>query len=165
MKKAQSIATVGVMSALAMGLAYLETLLPLDFVAPGVRLGLANLAVVMVLYRIGGGSALAVNLIRILLSSLLFTNPYALVYALSGGLCSLCIMILLKKTGKFSLIGVSAAGAVTHNLAQTSVAMLILRSPAPLTFLPVLILAGVLTGLFIGVIAGFTLGALDGNKH
>lgn len=165
MKKAQCVALVGVMAALSMGLSYVESLLPLDFVALGVRLGLANLVVVTVLYRIGGRSALAVNLIRILLSSLLFTNPYALAYALSGGLLSLCVMILLKKTGKFSLIGVSVAGGVTHNLAQTAVAVLMLRSPAPMTYLPILTLAGVLTGLLIGAVSKFALSALNRKKH
>ncbi|MGM9681926.1 MAG: Gx transporter family protein [Eubacteriales bacterium] len=164
MKKAQTVAFVGVLSALAMGLSYLESLLPLDFAAPGIRLGLANLAVVTVLYQIGGRSALAVNLIRILLSALLFTNPYALVYALSGGLFSLCVMILLKKTGRFSVIGVSVAGGVSHNLAQTAVAVLILRSPAPITYLPVLILAGVLTGLLIGTVSKLALTALNRRK-
>ncbi|MGM9637203.1 MAG: Gx transporter family protein [Eubacteriales bacterium] len=165
MKKAQNVALVGVMSALAMGLSYLESLLPLDFVAPGIRLGLANLAVVTVLYRIGGRSALAVNLIRILLSAILFTNPYTLAYALSGGLFSLCVMTLLKKTGKFSLIGVSAAGGVTHNLAQTAVAVLMLRSPAPMTYLPILILTGVLTGFLIGAVSNLALSALERKKH
>lgn len=151
--KASKIAQYGLLTALALVLSYLESLIPPLWV-PGVKLGLPNLAVVFALYRLGWKDACAISLVRVVLVTLLFGNGAALAYSIAGAALSLSLMGLLKKTGKFSSIGVSVAGGVAHNAGQILVAMVLLETARLAWYLPVLWVSGTVAGVLIGIVAG-----------
>ena len=118
------------------------------------KLGLGNLVVIVALYRLGPGPAVGLSLVRALLSSLTFVNAYALAYSLAGAAVSLAVMLGLKRTGRFSILGVSAAGGVGHNIGQILVAMAVLRSGYAAGYLPVLLVSGVSAGAAVGAAGG-----------
>lgn len=138
--------------ALAMVLSWLESLVPVG--APGMKLGLTNLAVVFALYRLGLPDAGGISLVRVLLVSLTFGNAYSLAYSLAGAVLSFTVMAALQKTGKFSILGVSIAGGVSHNVGQLLVAMAVLETVRLSWYLPGLLLAGLAAGAAIGVVDG-----------
>ena len=140
--------------ALALILSYLEAQLPVFFAVPGMKLGLTNIVVLVALYGMGAGSAITINLVRIFLVSVLFGNGMSLAYSLVGGLLSGTVMLLLKRTQKFSLLGVSIAGGVTHNVGQILTAMVLLQTRALGWYLLVLWISGLVSGALIGVIGG-----------
>ncbi len=148
----KALTTCALLTALALVFSYIEFLLPLNFGIPGVKLGLANIVVVLALYWLGPRYGLYINIARICLSALLFGSLFSALYALAGGLVSLAVMILLKRTDKFSLTAVSAAGGVLHNLAQICVAAAITRTAGIFGYFPVLLLAGLATGIFNGIV-------------
>ncbi len=139
--------------AFAMILSYVEALFPFTPGIPGIKLGLPNLAVVLVLFCRGPAEALLINCTRILLSGFLFGNLYSILYSLTGGIFSFVVMALLKKTGKFGFLGVSAAGGVSHNMGQLLAAAFVIRPAAVGWYAPLLIMAGCLTGFAIGLAA------------
>ena len=140
--------------AVAMVLSFIESRIPALVSIPGVKLGLANIAVVFALYRLGIGDAILVSLVRIFLISLLFGNFVSLIYSVAGAALSLAVMILLKKITPLSAIGVSVAGGVTHNIGQIAVACIILETAQIAYYLPFLILSGTVAGVVIGLISG-----------
>ena len=139
--------------ALAMIFSYVEALLPISFGVPGMKLGLANLIVVIGLYLLKPGEVLLISVLRIVLVGYLFGNGMSIVYSLAGGLLSFVLMALLRKIKGFSMIGVSIAGGVSHNVGQLLVAAFVLESGAVFYYAPVL-LAGLVTGTLIGIAAG-----------
>lgn len=141
------------MIALAFTLSYLESLLPFSLGIPGVKLGLANLVVVVSLYTLGEKQAFPIAIIRILLAGFTFGNTYSLIYSLCGGLLSFAVMCLAKRT-KLSEAGVSVAGGVSHNIGQIAAAAVLMGTAKIVYYLPVLLIAGVITGLLIGLLAG-----------
>lgn len=155
MNRGKKVALYGVIVTTALALGYLESLLPPFFVIPGMKLGLTNVVVLVVLYRMGGKSALAVNGLRILLVSFLFGSGMSFWYSLAGGLLSGLSMILLKRTGKFHIVTVSVAGGVLHNVGQILVAMAVLRTAAVGWYLLVLWFAGLFAGALVGVLGAF----------
>lgn len=157
MNNSKKAASYGLILAFGMILSYVEVLVPLDFIAYGVKLGLANMITVYLLYKKDFKTALFINVLRILLVSLLFGNVMSLVYSLSGGLLSAAVMLAVKKIGIFSPVGVSVAGGVVHNLGQLSAAALILGSYAVFYYTPVLVIAGVVCGFLIGFISAIIL--------
>ena len=133
-------------------LSYVETLIPPIWPAvPGIKIGLANIAVIFVLYRFGIFNAAMVSFLRLLLSTLLFGNPITFIYGFAGAVLSLSVMAVLRKIGVFSMIGVSVAGAVFHNLGQILTAMLLLETPALGYYMIVLIFTGTISGIFVGL--------------
>lgn len=144
---------LGFLLALSMILSYIEAILPLSVGIPGVKLGLPNLVVVLLLYLYGGREALTLNLLRILLSGFLFGNLSSVLYALAGALFSFCIMLFMQKIGCFSVVGISIGGGVFHNIGQILTAMLVVESFAPVFYLPVLLMAGAVTGFLIGIVS------------
>lgn len=144
----------GVFTALALILSYVETLIPINFGIPGAKLGLANLIIVIVLYKTDWKEALLLSVTRIVLVGFLFGNMFSILYSLAGGILSLAVQAVLKKQGSFSVAGVSIAGGVSHNIGQLIVAMIVVETYQVGYYLPVLLIAGVLTGLLIGVISG-----------
>lgn len=132
---------------------YVEALIPVNFGIPGIKLGLANIAALMTMYLISFSGALIVQAIRIIITGFLFGNMYGIIYSLAGGLTSLAVMIIVKKTDKFGVTGVSICGGVVHNLAQLAVAMLIINQLRLSYYGPVLIISGVIMGLLIGIIS------------
>lgn len=160
MKKTGKIALFGMLVALAFIFSYVEHLIPLPL-PTGVKLGAANIVIITALYFLGTKEALAISVIRILLSGFAFgisTVPYSL----AGGLLSLFVMALLKKSGRFGLAGVSVVGSVCHNVGQTLVAMVLLGANTVYYF-PMLLLTGVIAGLLIGIVTALVLQKL--KKH
>ena len=143
----------GVFTALALIFSYLESLIPIRFGIPGIKLGLANLLTVILLYKRNAREALLLSVVRVILSGFLFGNLFSIVYSLAGGIMSLLVMAVLKRSGKFSVIGVSAAGGVSHNIGQLLVAMAAVETYRVGYYFPVLLIAGVVTGLLIGTVA------------
>lgn len=140
--------------ALAMVLSWLESLVPVSAAVPGVKLGLANLVVIFSLYRMGFREAAVISLVRVILVSATFGNAYSFAYSLAGAALSLGVMALLKRTGKFSILGVSIAGGVCHNLGQILVAMAVLGRGEIIWYLPALLAAGTVAGVAVGVLGG-----------
>lgn len=148
----KKIARYALMVALAMVLSWMENLVPVSTAVPGVKLGLTNLVVIFALYRMSLRDAAAVSFIRVLLVSFTFGNAYAFAYSLAGAALSLAVMALLKKTGKFSMVGVSVSGGVCHNVGQILVAMAVLGTGKIALYLPVLLISGLGAGVAIGVV-------------
>lgn len=162
MKKTKKIALTGVFTALALVFSYIEFLIPFDSIGvPGIKPGFANLVVMTALYTLGLPYAAAISLVRILLSFLLFGNVTSLLYSLAGGILSLAVMFLLKKTNVFGEVGVSVGGAVSHNIAQTAVSFIILSFGAVVYYVPVLLLSAVLFGVINGFILKLILSRAD----
>lgn len=157
---AKRITTAGLMTALAMILSYLESLIPFNFGIPGVKLGLANLVVVTALYLFGARQAFAISLVRIVLVSVTFGSLAALLYSLAGGLLSFFVMLLISRFKGFSIIGTSVSGGVAHNAGQLLVAILVIENLNMALYFPVLIIAGTLTGLLIGIAAKYVVPAV-----
>lgn len=143
----------GVFTALALIFSYVEMLIPIQFGVPGIKLGLANLLIVIMLYKCGLKEALLLSVVRIILSGFIFGNMFSILYSLAGGILSLAVMALLKSRGSFSVMGVSIAGGVSHNLGQLAVAMAVVATYRVGYYLPVLLIAGLLTGMLIGIIS------------
>lgn len=134
-------------------LSYVEGLIPLTPGIYGIKIGLANLAVVLCLYLYGRRDALLVNVARVLLSSFLFGNMYVLLYSLAGAFASFAAMSAAKRAGRFSMVGVSVCGGVFHNVGQLLVAMAVVETVQVVYYLPWLMAAGCAAGIFIGVSA------------
>lgn len=145
------VAYFGVFTALALIFSYVETLIPIQFGIPGVKLGLANLIIVIALYRMKLSEAYLLSIVRVLLAGFIFGNYFSIIYSLAGGLLSLTVMALLRKKGGFSVIGVSIAGGVFHNIGQLIIASVIVETFSVMYYVPVLLIAGLVTGLLIGI--------------
>ncbi len=145
------LARYALLTALAMALSWLESLVPLaGVVPPGVKLGLTNLVVIFALYRMSLRDAAAISLVRVVLVAFTFGNSYSFAYSLAGAALSLAVMALLKRSGKFSLLGISVAGAVSHNIAQVLVAMAVMETSRLAWYLPVLLVSGIAAGVCVG---------------
>ncbi len=152
MNKTKSIAFLGVCTALALILAYIEVILPpISPAIPGIKMGLPNIIIIFLLCKKGPVSAVMVSLLRVLLVSLLFGNTMSLAYSLAGGALSLVVMIILHRINTFSTIGVSVAGAVSHNIGQILMAMILLNTTELIYYLTVLIVTGTVAGVLIGL--------------
>lgn len=146
-------AVLSMLAGFALMLSYVESLIPLTPGIYGIKIGLANLAVVLSLYLFGKRDALLVNVARVLLSSFLFGNMYVLLYSLSGAFVSFAAMAAAKRSGWFSAVGVSVWGGVFHNIGQLLVAMAVVRTVQVGYYLPWLMAAGCVAGIFIGISA------------
>ena len=157
-RPAKRIALLGLCTAVAMVLAYAELLLPPLFTAvPGIKLGLPNIAIIFVLYRVGAKDAALVSLVRMTAISMLFGTPVTFLYSLAGGVLSLGAMILLKQTRLFSTVGVSVVGGVLHNVGQIIAACLWTQTAQIAFYLPMLLFSGTVAGAVIGLLAGLML--------
>ena len=151
----------GVFTALALIFSYVETLIPIQFGIPGAKLGLANLVIVIVLYKTDWKEALLLSVVRIVLSGFIFGNLFSIIYSLAGGIMSLAVMAAIRKDKGFSVIGVSMAGGVCHNIGQLIVAMIVVQTYQVGYYLPVLLIVGLATGTLIGVISSGVLKRLS----
>ena len=152
---ASVVAKLGLLTAVAIVLGYFEYLLPVTGI-PGVKLGLANTVLLYALYLLDVPSAILLMFLKVGLSGLLFGGPAAMLYSLAGGVLSLLVMILAKKSKGLSIVGVSVLGAVSHNIAQMAVACFVVETRAILAYLPILLLAAVVTGTLTGLVARYT---------
>ena len=155
--KTKKVAMLGLTIALAMIMSYIEALVPLSFAVPGIKMGLANIVIIFVLYKIGTKEAILVSIIRVILVSLLFSNVMAMAYSIAGAVLSLSVMWLLKKTDKFSFVGVSIAGGIMHNVGQIIMAVILLGTEQIALYLPVLNITGTATGVVIGIVSGLVI--------
>ena len=152
MKKTKRLVLLAMLTAVAMILSYVESLLP-SVGIPGVKMGLANIAVIFALFRFGWKEAAALSLVRVVLVSLLFGSVGAMLYSIAGAVLSLAVMALLRRIDRFSTVGVSVAGGVAHNAGQILMAMLILQTKQLLGYLPVLAVSGIAGGVLTGLVA------------
>lgn len=146
----KSITRTAAFAAAAVLLGYVESLFPP--IAAGVKLGLANTVVITVLYSQSVRQSWAVSLIKVILCALLFTNASSFIYSLCGAVVSLAAMILAKKSGAFSIIGVSSLGGLFHNMAQLLCAYFFIGKGV-LLYIPMLCLSGALCGILTGIAA------------
>lgn len=151
--RSRKIAMIGMYVAVAMICSYIETLIPISFGVPGIKLGLANLVVLLVLYTMGAKEALLVSALRIVLVGFLFGNLFSIMYSLAGGLLSFLVMWGLKRTEKLKCVSVSVAGGISHNIGQLLLAAWIVGNKSVFYYVPVLLVAGLLTGLVIGILS------------
>ena len=151
MKK--KVAFLGVFLALALIFSYIETWIPNVFGVPGIKLGLANIVIIILLFRFGTKEAYGISVARVILAGFLFGNLASILYGLAGAMLSLTVMLLLKKTGKFKVITVSAVGGICHNVGQLIVAILVLENYRISYYLPVLLISGLVKGILIGIVA------------
>ena len=152
--KAKRVSLCGLMIALAMILSYIESLVPLSFAVPGIKMGLPNIVIVFSLYKLGPADAIIISAVRVTLNSILFGNMYSFMYSIAGAGLSFAVMLLMKKTRKFSTVGVSVAGGVCHNLGQILVAALVLETGGLMYYFPALCISGAVAGICIGAVAG-----------
>jgi len=153
----KKIAYYGVFTAVAVIIAWIERQIPLPIPIPGVKLGLANVVVVVILYAFNPRWAISISVLRVILVSLLFGGPSAAILALAGALTAFAAMFLVKRAKIFGTVGVSVAGGVVHGIAQILVAMVMLQTPALAYHMPFLMITGVITGVLVGYTAGFAL--------
>ena len=152
--KARRVAFLSLSISLAMILSFVESQIPALVAIPGIKVGLPNIVMVFLLYRVGWKETVTVSLIRIFLVSLLFGNVQTLTFSIAGALVSLAGMILLKKTDRFSCIAVSIVGGILHNVGQIIAACFWTQTAEMAYYLPVLLISGTIAGTVIGILAG-----------
>lgn len=157
-------AYLSMISAFAIVLSYVESLIPIPIGIYGIKLGLANFVILICLYKLGIKEAMMVNLVRIAVIGFLFGNLYSILFSLAGAAVSLAVMALLKKTGFFGMAGVSAAGGVAHNLGQLAVAAALVSEERLFLYMPVLTAGGVITGTIIGILAQITVNKTEQRR-
>ena len=163
-KYIRQITTMGMLVALAMVLGFVETLIPINFGVPGMKLGLANIVVVIALFLFDIKTAVVVSILRIILIAMTFGNMSMMFYSIAGASLSLLSMIAISKIKSFSLISVSIVGGIMHNVGQIICAAFVVRTNGVFTYLPVLIIAGLVSGALIGIVAGLILVRLTNVK-
>lgn len=161
----QRVALLGILASLALIFSYVEVLIPFQFGIPGIKLGLANLVVVVALYTMSTKDALTVAVLKIFLSGLLFGNGASMIYSLCGGLLSFAVMFAAQRWNQLSPTGVSVLGGVSHNIGQLAIAMVVTKTLLLSYYLPMLLLAGVVTGFLIGLVAGRVLTLLHRSEN
>ena len=158
------VASVALLASLALIFSYVEAIIPYNPGIPGVKLGIANVVTVIALYKFGVKEAVSVSVIRIVLAGLLFTGAFGMLYSLAGAAVSLLGMILLKKTNLFSVIGVSMAAGVLHNLGQLLVASALIEDLRMFFYFPILLFSGIIAGIFVGIVSTLILRAIGSLK-
>lgn len=148
----KKISIIGILIALSMIFSYVETIIIILPSVPGVKIGLANICVLFCLYNFSYKDTLFVLVLRILLVGFVFTSLSMMLYSLAGGITAFLIMAFLYKLNKFSVIAISTAGGVSHNLGQVILAAIVLETKAVISYLPVLIIFGAISGFLMGII-------------
>lgn len=152
--KQKKIAYMGLFAAIAIIFGYVESLIPFFAGIPGIKLGLANLAVLFILETYTWKEAALVSMVRILVIGFMFGNMFSILYSMAGAALSLTVMTLMKRFSGFSILGVSVAGGVSHNIGQLIIAALIVENTSLFYYAPVLLISGVITGILIGILTG-----------
>ncbi|MBQ2716665.1 MAG: Gx transporter family protein [Clostridia bacterium] len=162
--KTKKVAFLGMCIALSMILSFVESQIPPLMAVPGVKVGLPNIVMVFMLYKIGAKETAIVSILRVILVGILFGTPLSMIYSLVGAALSLIGMILLKKTNLFAPITVSVAGGILHNIGQIATACLVMETAQIAYYLPVLLISGTIAGILIGLTAAMILKRLDKMK-
>ncbi|MBQ3013565.1 MAG: Gx transporter family protein [Clostridia bacterium] len=150
-KKTLQLTTMAFVIAFAMILSFVESRIPTFVAIPGVKVGLANIAVIFTLYKLGVKEAITVSIIRVLLISMLFGSPVSLIYSISGATLSLATMILLKKLTPLTEVTISVTGGVMHNVGQIAAASFLLSTNVVVYYLPFLLVSGTIAGVVVGI--------------
>lgn len=153
MNRNKKIANMAMLVVLAMIFSYVESLIPINFGVPGMKLGIANLVTVTGIYFLALLEILLVVVMRVLLIGFMFGNGMSIIYSLAGGILSVLVMTLLKKAKGFSEVGVSIAGGIAHNIGQLIVAAIVVENMKLVYYLPALLIAGTITGCLIGMLS------------
>ena len=162
--KTKRVAFLGMCIALSMILSFVESQIPPLMAVPGVKVGLPNLVMVFMLYKIGWKETAIVSILRVILVGILFGTPLSMIYSLVGATLSLIGMILLKKTGLFAPVTVSVVGGILHNVGQIATACFVMDTAEIAYYLPVLLISGTAAGIIIGFVAALILKRLDKMK-
>ena len=162
--KTKRVAFLGMCIALSMILSFVESQIPPLMAVPGVKVGLPNIVMVFMLYKIGAKETAIVSILRVILVGILFGTPLSMIYSLVGAALSLIGMILLKKTNLFAPITVSVAGGILHNIGQIATACIVMETAQIAYYLPVLLISGTVAGILIGLTAAMILKRLDKMK-
>lgn len=162
--RTKRLALSAILAALAMILSYIEALIPLPVPIPGIKLGLANLIVLIAIYRLGFKYAFIINCVRILTAGLLFTGVFGVIYSFAGGVLSIGVMYLLYRTKAFSPVGISMAGGVLHNFGQLITACFIMSNIKLMSYFAVLLFSGMISGIAVGIAASLLLTKLPHLK-
>ena len=152
-RRTNLVAISAMFAALALIFSYIEFLVPLPVPIPGIKLGLANLVILIAICRMDFRHAFVINVARILLAGLLFSGVFGMIYSFAGGILSIIVMYVLYRTKLFSLVGISMAGGVAHNLGQLLTACVLLENTAIQSYFPVLLFSGLVSGIAIGILA------------
>lgn len=148
--KTTRITELGMLLSISLVLSYLESLLPVMIAVPGVKLGLANIITMLLLYHTNLRETFFFMTLRVVLAGLLFSGVSGIVYGFVGGVLCICIMSIVKRFSFFSIMGVSMTGAIFHNAGQIFVAVLVMENVHILYYLPVLCVSGTISGLIVG---------------
>lgn len=162
--KTKRVAFLGMCIALSMILSYFESLIPPLVAVPGIKVGLPNLVMVFMLYKIGWKETAIVSILRVILVGILFGTPLSMIYSLVGATLSLIGMILLKKTNLFAPVTVSVVGGILHNIGQIATACFVMDTAQIAYYLPVLLISGTVAGIIIGYVAALILKRLEKMK-
>ena len=162
--KTKKVAFLGMCIALSMVLSYFESLIPPLMAVPGVKMGLPNIVMVFMLYKIGAKETAIVSILRVILVGILFGTPLSMIYSLAGAALSLIGMIILKKTKLFAPVTVSVVGGILHNVGQIATACFVMDTAEIAYYLPVLLITGTIAGVLIGLCAAMILKRLEKMK-
>ena len=147
------IAKMSMLVALAIIFSYIEFLIPINLGVPGIKLGLVNLVIVIALYTMKTVDVWLISILRILILGFMFGSGMSIIYSIAGAVLSLLVMCIIKRIKGFSIVGVSIAGGVCHNIGQVLVAMLVVETTGILYYMPALLVAGIITGAIIGIVS------------
>ncbi len=151
--KTLRLTTLALTISFAMVLSYIESRIPAFVAIPGIKVGLANIAVIFSLYKFGIKEAITVSILRVFLVSMLFGSPVSLIYSISGALLSLLTMIILKKLTPLSEVAISVTGGVMHNVGQIAAASFMLSTNVVVYYLPFLLVSGTVAGIVVGIVS------------
>lgn len=160
---AKRIAKMSMLVALAIIFSYIEFLVPINLGVPGIKLGLANLVIVIALYTMNTVDVWLISILRILILGFMFGSGMSIIYSIAGAVLSLIVMCIIKRIKGFSIVGVSIAGGVCHNIGQVLVAMVVVETTGILYYMPALLVAGVITGAIIGIVSKRVIAAVSKN--
>ena len=149
---ALEVATYGLLAAVALIFGYVEALFPLPLPVPGIKLGLGNIVVLFTLAGFGWRAGLAIAVVKVVVSALLFGNPMVLMYSAGGAALSFAAMWMALHWSRLSIVGVSMVGGVFHMVGQLAVVAFTFSPYVALVYLPVLMISGLVTGLLTGYV-------------
>ena len=160
----KKVSVIGLFTAMALLLSYIENMLPFRTGIPGIKLGIANLIIVIAFYFLPSGEVLSISLLRVFFLSVFSGSPFTTAFSFTGAIASFFAMYISYRRNSFSPVGISIIGGMTHNLAQLLISALLLNTPAFLWYSPVLLISGIITGLINGLIATKIIHTVKGMK-
>ncbi|WP_044912838.1 Gx transporter family protein [Butyrivibrio sp. WCE2006] len=162
--KIKRISVLGLLLCYAMILTYIESIIPFFGGVPGMKLGLPNMVIVLLLFCYGEFEGIIINVLRIILTGFLFGTLFGIMFSISGAVISFITMVIIKRLDLLDIKGVSICGGLAHNLGQLLIAIFIVKTSGIMFYLPLLLIAGALTGFLNGFIANAMIGYIKNSK-